>query len=384
MREALGLEVAHRGLGLRIGGAAANRADGGVQHLEARLHALHIDERRQADCAVAVKLQRALARRRQEVGRELADGVRRQQPAGVLQVERVHLGAARQRPQPLGVVLRGVRRADRVGEPDHHLVEAGLAGDVREPDQPLRLVGGIDDLEPAEAVAHHAREHELHELLVRGRPRDEAHARGDHAERRVRHRLADQADPLPGVLAVEAHRHRHVRARREVERAEAHAIHRRRDRQHVGRGQAGRAPEALVAVARGGVDDPDHGPLDPEQRRRRSPPPRRSARRPPPPSPTPRRPPSSSSSSPRSGTPPCPAPPSPRPRRKEPPPEPPPGRRSRASAPRWKGAIGGSRRLAREKERPEPHPATRHPTPETPTKARPLHAARAVESHQSR
>ncbi len=67
----------------------------------------------------------------------------------------------------------------------------------------------------------------------------------------------DQAQALPRVLPVKAHRDRHVRARGEVERVIADAVDRRRDREHVRRRQAGRAPQALVAVAQGGVDELD-------------------------------------------------------------------------------------------------------------------------------
>src|SRR5205807_6786230 len=73
-------------------------------------------------------------------------------------------------------------------------------------------------------------------------------------------RRADQANALPRVLVVKADRHRHVRARGEVERLIADPVHGRRDRQDVRGGQAGGAPQALVAVARGRVDDPDDPP----------------------------------------------------------------------------------------------------------------------------
>ena len=43
-----------------------------------------------------------------------------------------------------------------------------------------------------------------------------------------------------------------------VARVEPDPVHRRRDAQHVRRRQAGRAPQALVAVAGRGVDDLDH------------------------------------------------------------------------------------------------------------------------------
>ena len=41
------------------------------------------------------------------------------------------------------------------------------------------------------------------------------------------------------------------------QRVVADAVHGRRDGQHVGRGQPGGAPQALVAVAGGGVDELD-------------------------------------------------------------------------------------------------------------------------------
>ena len=134
-------------------------------------------------------------------------------------------------------------------------------------------------------------------------PRDEPLAGRDHRQRRVRHRLGDQPQPLPRVLLVEAHGDRHVRARREVARAEPDAVHRRRDAQHVRRRQARSRPTG--SGCRRGSWCRRSRSFDPEQRRaglddaprsRRTP--RRSCRS--------RRPrPSSSSSSPRSGRRPC-------------------------------------------------------------------------------
>src|SRR5262249_55867395 len=93
--------------------------------------------------------------------------------------------------------------------------------------------------------------------LVGRHPGDEAHARGDEAQRRLRHRGADDPETLPRVLAVEAHGDGHVRAGREVAGVEADAVEGGRDREHVGSGQPGGAPEALVAVTRSRVDDLD-------------------------------------------------------------------------------------------------------------------------------
>ena len=78
MRVALRLEVAQRRLDGRVRRAPRQRRDGGVQHLEPRAQPFHVDERREPDRAVAVQLDRPFARRREEVRRQLAHGVRRQ------------------------------------------------------------------------------------------------------------------------------------------------------------------------------------------------------------------------------------------------------------------------------------------------------------------
>ncbi len=72
--EPLGLEVAERRLDGRVRRAAGERADRRVQDIEAGVETLDVDERCEADRRVAVQLDRPLARRGGEVGRELADG----------------------------------------------------------------------------------------------------------------------------------------------------------------------------------------------------------------------------------------------------------------------------------------------------------------------
>ena len=189
---------------------------------------------------------------------QLADRVRRQQPARVLEVEPVHLLTAGERRGALGVVLVRMDLADRVREPDHDLLDPLGPRDRREVAQTPGIIGRVGNLKAPDPVTGHEPEREAHHLLVGRHPGDEAHPGRDHPERRLGHRLADQPDPLPRVLAVEAHRDRHVRARGEVERVVADPVERRRDRQHVGRRQPGRAPQALVAVASGRVDELDH------------------------------------------------------------------------------------------------------------------------------
>ena len=122
---------------------------------------------------------------------------------------------------------------------------------------PLGVVGWIGDLDPAQPVADREAVGERHHLLVGGHPGDEAHSGGDHSQRRGGHGGGDEPDPLPRILLVKADRHGHVGAGGEVERVVADPIQRRSDRQHIGRGQAGGAPQALIAVPGGGVDELD-------------------------------------------------------------------------------------------------------------------------------
>ena len=68
-----------------------------------------------------------------------------------------------------------------------------------------------------------------------------------------------------GILGVRAHGHRHVRAAREVDRAEADAVDHGRDLGDHRRRQRVGAPEALVAVADRRVDEPDHAGPDAEE-----------------------------------------------------------------------------------------------------------------------
>ena len=226
-----------------------------MKHVEAGLQSCQVDDRREPDRAVAVQLDRAPGR--DEVRGQLAHGVGRQQAARVLEVEAVDVGAVGERRDPLGVVGVRVHGADRVGEPDHDLLDAFLAGHPGDAAERLGIVGRLGELEAPDPVAYDAAEGEPHDVLVARLPGDEAHPGRDEVEQRVGHRRPHQSDQLPRVLAMEAHRHRHVRARREVERVEADALERRRDRQDVACGQAGGAPEALVAVARRRVDDVD-------------------------------------------------------------------------------------------------------------------------------
>ena len=206
---------------------------------------------------MAVQLERPLAGGRQQVGRQLPDGVGREQAARILEVHPIHLGAVGERGRALGVIGVGVHGADRVGQPDDDLLDPLLASHRGQPPDARRVVGGIGDLQPADAVARDEPEGEAHHVLAGRHPGDEAHPGRDHPQRRVGHGRAHPADALPRVLLVKADRDRHVGARGEVERVVADLVEHRRDRQHVRGRQAGGALQALVAVARRRVDELD-------------------------------------------------------------------------------------------------------------------------------
>ena len=138
-----------------------------MQHVEAGPEPLHVHERREPDRAVAVQLDGAPAGGSDEVRRELAHGVRRQQPARILQVEPVQLRAVGEGGGTLGVVRVRVHLADRVRQPDHDLLDSLLPRDGRDPPQPGRVVRRVHDLDPPDAVADDAAEHEPDDLFVR-------------------------------------------------------------------------------------------------------------------------------------------------------------------------------------------------------------------------
>ncbi len=141
-----------------------------MQHVEAGPEPLHVDEGSEPDRAVAVQLDGAPAGSSDEVGCELTHGVRRQQPAGVLEVEPVQLRAVGEGGGALGVVRVRVHLADRVRQPEHDLLDVLLPRDGGDPPQPRRVVRRVHDLDPPDAVADDAPEHEPHHVLARRGP----------------------------------------------------------------------------------------------------------------------------------------------------------------------------------------------------------------------
>jgi hypothetical protein len=174
--EPLGLQVAERRLRSRIRGAARQRLDRRVQHVEARAKTFHVHERCESDRAVTVELDRPRARRAPEVGRELADGIHGQETARILEVEAVHLRAVGQRGGALRVVGVRVDLAYRVGECDRDLLDTLLACDRGHASQAPGVVRRIGHLEAPNSVSDDAAERESHNVLASRNPGNEAHA----------------------------------------------------------------------------------------------------------------------------------------------------------------------------------------------------------------
>ena len=82
------------------------------------------------------------------------------EPARVLEVQAVDVGARAHRPRPLGVEGVGVDGADRVREADHDLLDALGLREPRHLGEVGRGVHRVGDLHAPQAVAHHAAEHE--------------------------------------------------------------------------------------------------------------------------------------------------------------------------------------------------------------------------------
>ena len=172
-----------------------------------------------------------------------------------------------ERRDPLGVVGVRVNLADRVRQPDDHLLES--------------LRRAIAARRFSAAGCSTARRSAYGGCHSERRAKRRAASPPRRAARQEMKRIPvvimlssvsassrDQAHQLPGSSRWKRTDTRHVGARCEIERMIADLLDRRCDRENVVGGQPGRAPEALVAVARRGVDDLDRSGsrLHPEQR----------------------------------------------------------------------------------------------------------------------
>ena len=201
-----------------------------------------------------VQRARRSARVLQHHRRQGADALRRQQPAGVLQAQPVH----RQRSRlagAFGVILVGMPGRDRIdqidqrrepdlaGEPHPGLPEGDMVPRVRYAD--LCHPGGGGELEKQPV-------HRRRVVLERVDPA------GDEPERGRGDAFGNLADELERVFLQLADALLEQGAGDELDRFEPGPVEARGDRQHHAGGH-GRRPQALMAVANGGVDETDFG-----------------------------------------------------------------------------------------------------------------------------
>ena len=155
----------------------ASGLDGGAHERGAEPRRLEVDERRHRRRAMRVHLERQRRSGGAQRRHERAHALGREQPAGILEVEHVDVGARGDLARARGVVLVGVHRADAVDEADEHLVGALLLGDARDAQVGLDVVHRLRDPDPADAVADDAAQREPHDVDRRALPGHEAHAR---------------------------------------------------------------------------------------------------------------------------------------------------------------------------------------------------------------
>lgn len=178
----------------------------------------------------------------------------RQEPAGILEEDRVHPEAG-ELPRLAGVVLVGVHGAQGVDDAAGH----AEAGGLRRAHRYLHVAHVVERVvrrDVADAVRGDALRGELNHVVREELEGEEALGAAHDDQRRPGHRLAHQAHPLPGVLPQVAHAHVEDGAAHQVDRLEPGAVQDGRDGQHHGGGHA-RGPEGLVSVAERRVDERD-------------------------------------------------------------------------------------------------------------------------------
>src|SRR5690606_16002620 len=209
------------------------------------------------DGAVVMQLERLVADFGQDRRDQRARPLRGEQPARILDVERVDVPARRHRTGGGGIVRVVVDRADRIDQRSNHLLAAAALDQPRNVDVRGRIVHRIGQRETADAIARQRAERQFHELRRSRLPSDEAEAGGEELQRGVPADLRHRPDPLPRVLLLVAYGHPHVGRGGEVDGPITGALHHRGN----GKGVSGRdsecAPQTLVAVAKRGFDDLD-------------------------------------------------------------------------------------------------------------------------------
>ncbi|HEY0745059.1 MAG TPA: hypothetical protein VGD63_00055 [Steroidobacteraceae bacterium] len=187
--------------------------------------------------------------------KQRARAIRREQSAGIFDIEGIDVGAGGELASTLDVVSivvnrtqREYKRHDDVFAPTtlHH----GRASDVR-----VRIVHRICQTKTADAVADENPKRQRHEIRTGGLPGDEPKSRRHELQRRIRHCSGHQPDSFPGILLLVANRHTHVCGRREIDGFEADPIHGGCDAQRPGRIDTESRPQALISISKRGLDD---------------------------------------------------------------------------------------------------------------------------------
>ena len=185
--------------------AVGKRPDCHLHRADAQIGGGEAGERRQADRAVGMKLERLAAQRGQHGGNQRPYPLMRQDARRILDVDAIDVGRDGELCRKPGIECIVMHRTHRVGQRGDDLGGAGLANHSRRAEQCLHVVHRVEHDEARDAALNQAVIDELHELRMGHFPGDEAKARADELEVRARHQRPREPDQLPGVLAVHAH-----------------------------------------------------------------------------------------------------------------------------------------------------------------------------------
>ena len=241
-------EGCHHALGGRLGGAPGKRRECGVDYLRPSLDRRHVCHRSHPARAVAVNHDRQL-NRLLERGDQLPGDLRREQPGGVLDHDRVDpevAHALRQRAPEIHIV----GRADGVAESalDH------LLRPLRGPDRAFHIAHVVERIEDAEDVdpgGGGVLDEELDRVVGVVTVADQILATNEGLDRGVRSRLAKAAQVVPRVLTQPQITLEGGPAE-SLHRVEANRVHALGERKNLVRQQA-TTEQGLVAVPKAGV-----------------------------------------------------------------------------------------------------------------------------------